>query len=123
MLPENQPPPVLLTLETSEDSIGEKFTVLSFLIEKEIKAGNYIWKSHKTDADKWPSPLHGHEYEKNLKLDAITGEIYEVATKARHATLKSKDLKYIQNELRASKDFKGPVTELIDKNITSTDPT
>ena len=100
MLPENQPPPVLLTLETSEDSIDEIFGVPRFLIEKEIKAGNYIWKFHKTDADKWPSPLHGHEYKKRLKLDAITGEIYDCATRNLCMQLKPKDLKHIQKKLR-----------------------
>jgi hypothetical protein len=49
-----------------------------YLTEKQIKRDGYIWKFHKNDADGWPSPLHGLEYEKGLKLDVLTANIYDV---------------------------------------------
>jgi hypothetical protein len=68
---------------------------------------------HKTDVDTWPSILHGHEYDKNLKLDALTGDIFDVATRQRCATLTEKKLKVIQEELRQSKDFADRVALLL----------
>jgi hypothetical protein len=91
-----------------------------FLTEKQVKRGGYIWKFHKSDADNWPSPLHGHDYDKGLKLDAITGDIYDVGTRARCKTLKVGDLQAVQDELRASKDFKEAVASLIDNTVTAT---
>lgn len=114
-LPENQPAPALLTLETSEDSIAEEFEVVRYITEKQVKRGGYVWKFHKSDVDDWPSPLHGHDYDEGLKLDAITGDIYDVGTRERCKTLKSGDLQAIQSELRASKDFKDAISTLIDK--------
>lgn len=122
MLPENMPAPALLTVKTSEDSIAEEFDVVRYLTEKQVKRGNYIWIFHKTDADNWPSPLHGHDYDKGLKLDVITGNIYDVGTRERCKTLKAKDLQDVQAALRASKDFKETVAALIDKTTTATDP-
>ncbi len=104
----------LLTLETAQDSIDENFDVQRFMIEKQVKRKNYVWHFHKTDADDWPSPLHGHDYDKGLKLDAITGDIYDAVTRKRCKTLKQKDLQAIQGDLRSSKDFRGPVHDLID---------
>jgi hypothetical protein len=115
MLAENQPAQALLTIETSEISIADEFEVLRYLTEKQVKRGGYIWVFHKTDVDDWPSPLHGHDYDKGLKLDAVTGDIYDVGTRERCKTLKAGDLKAVQAELRASKDFKGTVATLIDK--------
>lgn len=121
-LPENQPATALLTVETSEDSIAEEFEVVRSLIEKQVKRGGYIWKFHKNDADEWPSPLHGHDYDKGLKLDAITGEIYDVGTRQRCKTLKSRDLQAVQSNLRESKDFKDAVSTLVDKTSVTTAP-
>jgi hypothetical protein len=123
MLAENQPALALLTVETSEDSIAEEFEVVRFLTEKQVKRGGYIWKFHKSDADNWPSPLHGHDYDKGLKLDAITGGIYDVGTRERCKTLKAGDLQAVQAELRASKDFKEVVATLIDNPPVTTGPT
>jgi hypothetical protein len=114
LLAENQPAPALLTVETSADSIAEEFEVVRYLTEKQVKRGGYIWKFHKSDADDWPSPLHGHDYDKGLKLDAITGDIYDVGTRKRCKTLKAGDLRSVQAELRASKDFEEAVAALID---------
>jgi len=113
MLAENQSGPVLMTVEASEDSIAEEFDVQRYLTEKKVRRGGYIWKFHKSDADDWPSPLHGHDYEKGLKLDAITGYIYDTGTRQRCKTLKAKHLQAIQGELSASKDFKDAVATLI----------
>lgn len=122
-LAENQHPPTLLTVETSEDSIDEEYEVGRFLTEKQVKRGNYIWVFHKSDADEWPSPLHGHDYDKGLKLDAITGNVYDIGTRALCKTLKNKDLKAVQTELRKSKDFKEAVNSLIDKISSKAGPT
>lgn len=122
MLPENQPALALLTVETSEDSIAEVFEVVRYLTEKQVKRGGYIWKFHKSDADDWPSPLHGHDYDKGLKLNAITGDIYDVVTRKRCKILKADDLQAVQAKLRASKDFKEAVVTLIDNTTTAIDP-
>jgi hypothetical protein len=73
----------------------------------------YVWSFHKTDADTWPSALHGHEYDKNLKLDAVTGHIYDAGTRERLMTLKPQALSRIQEELRGSKDFVAMVEALV----------
>jgi len=122
-LAENQPAQTLLTVETSDDSIDEEYEVVRFLTEKQVKRGNYIWMFHKSDPDDWPSPLHGHDYDKGLKLDAITGEVYDVGTRALCKTLKKKDLKAVQAKLRKSKDFTEEVKSLIDKISSEADPT
>lgn len=67
-----------LTVTLGEDSIAETYDVPRLLEEKQIKAGGYVWEFNKTDADPWPSALHAHDYEYDLKLDAITGDIYDV---------------------------------------------
>jgi hypothetical protein len=114
---DDRPDPVLLTVETPEDSIAEEFEVLRFLTEKQVKRGGYIWKFHKTDADNWPSPLHGHDYDKGLKLDVLTGEIYDVGSRQRCKILKRADLEAVQDKLRRSRDFKDAVASLIDKDL------
>ena len=114
LLPENAPKPSLLTVETPEDSIDIEHDVVRLLTEKQVKRGNYVWKFHKTDADDWPSPLHGHDYEKGLKLDVLTGDIYDVATRQRCKAMKAKHLNNVRAELRGSKDFKELIVELVD---------
>jgi hypothetical protein len=79
-----------------------------------VRRKNYIWDFHKTDPDLWPSALHGHEYDKGLKLDAITGKIFDAATRQHCKTLDPERLSSIQDELRASKDFKERVREWVD---------
>jgi hypothetical protein len=63
------------------------------------------WIFHKNDADPWPSILHGHHNERPLKLDAITGFIYEIKTRRHVQTVRSRELARIQMELMNSKDF------------------
>jgi hypothetical protein len=99
-----------LTFQTSEDEIAEVFEVPVSLVEKTVKRDGYVWRFHKSDPDNWPSALHGHDYEKNLKLDAFTGDIYDVGTRNRCKKLSDKALASIQGELRASADF-GPKLE------------
>jgi hypothetical protein len=113
----------LLTVETFEDSIAEEFEVVRYLTEKQVKRGGYIWRLHKSDPDDWPSRLHGHDYDKGLKLDAIAGDIYDVGTRERCKTLKAGDLQAVQAKLRASKDFKEAVATLIGNNTAATGPT
>ncbi|MCA3414918.1 MAG: hypothetical protein INF84_09975 [Roseomonas sp.] len=116
LLNENRPAPALLELETHEDGIAEEFECVRFLTERQVRRKNFIWSFHKNDADNWPSSLHGHEYEKGLTLDVITGEVYDKSTRQLCKRLKSKDLKKIQYELRSSKDFGEAVKKFIDKD-------
>lgn len=103
-----------LEIETSEESIAETFDVVRLFTEKTVKRSGYIWQFHKSDVDIWPSPLHGHDYDKGLKLDAITGDIYDVGSRQMCKRLRPADLKVIQDELRGSKDFHDRVITLID---------
>mgnify|MGYP003627031335 CR=1 FL=1 len=105
--------PVSLEVGTDEDDIGERYTSLRLLTEKTIKRKGYVWRFHKNDDDTWPSVLHGHEYDKNLKLDAVTGEIYDAGTRERCMRLNRKTLKFIQSELRESPDFSDLVLKCI----------
>lgn len=102
---EPPPAPVALQVVTSEEDIEEQFDVPDLLIEKEIKRNGYIWEFHKSDPDPWPSPLHGHDYEKGLTIDAITGNIFVKATRQRRKTLKRKALAILHGELRNCKDL------------------
>jgi hypothetical protein len=95
-----------LTVETSEAEIAEEYQVLRFLTKKTVKRDGYIWRFHKKDADDWPSRLHAHDYEKNLKLDALTGDVYDAATRHRCKKLSTKALARIHAELWVSADFK-----------------
>jgi len=113
LLPENKPAPALLEVSTAEDGIETEYSVLRFLTEKQIKRSGYIWKFHKTDADHWPSELHGHDYEKGLKLDVLTGDIYDVGTRQLCKRLKASQLLIVQSELRASADFSDTINRLI----------
>lgn len=114
LIAENQPPVALLTIETQANGVAKEFEGVRLLTEKQVKRHGYIWKFHKSDADNWPSPLHGHDYDKGLKLDAITGKIYDAATRTLCAALKASELKCVQDELRKSKDFNDAVVSLID---------
>ena len=95
-----------LEVETSEDDIQENFAAPQGLTKLFVKRTNYKWKFHKTDNDTWPSPIHGHDYEKGLTIDAITGSIFDKATKKKVDKLRPRDLLALQNALRDSKDFK-----------------
>ena len=94
-----------LVLETPEAEISELFQVRRSLNEKVVKRDGYIWNFHKNDPDHWPSNLHGHDYDKGVKLDALTGNIYDVGTREHRMKLSQKELDRIQQELRNSKDF------------------
>ncbi|MCB9984645.1 MAG: hypothetical protein H6864_03030 [Micavibrio sp.] len=105
---------VVLKIITDEEDVEENFCVLRLLTEKDISQNGYVWRFHKNDPDHWPSLLHGHEYDKNLKLDALTGKIYDVATKQCCSRLSKKKLSFIQSKLRSSPDFLDLVTNLLD---------
>jgi hypothetical protein len=115
-LPENRPAKPDLFIETPEDCIAEVFAVERFLIERTVKQGNYLWRFNKNDPDPWPSLFHGHEYDRGLKLDVITGDIFDEGTRKRCSTLKRKNLRRVQDELRASKDFRQKVEAFINKS-------
>jgi hypothetical protein len=73
------------------------------LDEKYVSAGGDNWNFHKTDVDPWPSKLHGHSGRQ--KLDAITGQIYDVNTRQQVGQLAKKPLARLQSALRGNKDF------------------
>lgn len=102
-----QEPVVSLTIETDEAGIAQEYDALRMLTEKIVKRSGYIRVFHKTDTDQWPSAPHAHDYEKNLKLDALTGDIYDAGTRQCCKKLSAKELGRIHDELRQSKDF-GP---------------
>jgi hypothetical protein len=102
-----------VTLETSEADVAEEYQVPRFLTEKTVKRDGYVWLFHKSDADNWPSPLHGHDYDRNLKLDALTGDVYDVGSRHRCKRLKSDALAHIHRELRASPDFNQKLATLL----------
>lgn len=108
-----QKPTVALTIETGEAAIEQEFDVLRMLTEKIVKRSGYIWVFHKTDVDQWPSALHAHDYEKNLKLDALTGNIYDAGTRQHCKNLSAKELGRIHEELRKSKDFGTRISDLL----------
>ena len=108
-------PSAVLELHSNDDDIAKEYLALRLLTEKWIRRDGYIWKFHKTDKDTWPSDLHGHDYDKHLKLDAITGNIFDVATRELCKTLKPDSLIAIQSALRDSKDFREKVALLIDQ--------
>jgi len=83
---------VSLRIQTDEAEIAQEFPVRRLLTEKIVKGGGYIWNFHKTDPDLWPSALHAHDYEKDLTLDALTGDIYDAATRERCKRLSAKAL-------------------------------
>lgn len=105
--------PLSLTVETDADSV-DLVVGKQTLLEKQVKVGGYKWEFHKTDVDNWPSPLHGHDYESMRKLDAITGDVFDVNTKACVGKLKSKQLDVVHNTLRSSSDFRQKIAQYVD---------
>ena len=114
-LPQATPKEPVLSISMVEDGIAQEFDVPRLLIEKLVSRGNYVWAFHKTDVDAWPSPLHGHDYDKGLKLDVVTGHVYDVATRQRCKTVKRKHLSDIRDELRAS-SVTGGSAQVRDRN-------
>jgi len=110
---EELPSKPLLVIEHPEDAIAEWYPVKRTLLEFIVKRDGFVWKFHKTDPDNWPSPLHGHDYEKRLKVDALDGEIYDTGTKERCGKLRKNELKDLQRALRSSKDFQKLAVSLL----------
>lgn len=102
----DQPPPIVLDVPfDSQDVDLTESGGTVFLIEKTLKVGGRSWRFHKADADHWPSPLHGHDYDHGQVVDGITGAIYDKATKTYVGQLKPKKLGTMHEMLRASKDL------------------
>lgn len=110
---ERNKPEVALTIRTSRDSVVEVQGEQRMLIEYFVKQKNYKWDFHKNDADHWPSALHAHEYDQNLVLDAINGEIYCKASRKVIKKLKPKKLLNIHDKLRESKEFGDRIDRLL----------
>jgi len=76
----------------------QKLVSGELIIEVTIK-GNGIWRLNKTDADNWPSNLHGHNLEKKQKIDFYTGEIFDINTKKLISKLRKKQLNNLHIQL------------------------
>jgi hypothetical protein len=87
-----------------DDGEGTSIPILEGAITDYLRVVS-VWIFHKNDADPWSSILHAHHSERPLKLDAITGNIFDVRTRQMVQRLKPKELARIQVELFASKDF------------------
>lgn len=98
-------PLVVLEYDYSDDDLDKMTDVSKLLIEFTVKLRNMKWIFHKTDADSWPSPFHGHDYERNLKIDAITGKLYDVSTRKIIGKLKKNKLADLQSKLKKSPDL------------------
>jgi len=102
---DQRPPTVLEVTTDAEDVEPVALSGPVLLVEKTLKLGGYVWAFHKSDADHWPSPLHGHDYERGLVIDGVTGRIYDKATRTEVAKLKRKALDTLHAEIRAAKDL------------------
>lgn len=102
-----EPPaaPAVLEFLTPNDQILMSGGVLRLLTEKDLTAGGRTWRFHKNDPDPWPSKLHGHALDEPLKLDAITGNIYDVVTKQKAGRLRKKELGRLQDAIRGVDDL------------------
>lgn len=101
--PKNDP---LCILETEKSDVEMVDGARRRLVEVTIKRDNYQWRFHLNDADPWPSIVHGHDYDRGLKLDAFTGYIYDINTKQHCETLKKKKLSFIVAKLKEHPEFK-----------------
>jgi len=63
-------------------TLSTKLAIAARLEPLAVATKGKNWEFHKTDADPWPSRLHGHFYDAGIKLDAITGKLYKVSTRA-----------------------------------------
>jgi hypothetical protein len=97
--------PDALEIEMAKDSVEVIYGVPVSIQKLQLKRDGYKWTFHKNDADEWPSDFHAHDYDRRLKLDAKTGNIYDAVTKSHCGTLNPKTHKALQAELLASKDF------------------
>lgn len=102
---DRRPPVVLQIANTIDDVEPVAPTGPVLLVEKNLKHDGHVWTFHKSDADHWPSPLHGHDYERGLVIDGITGQIYDKATRTEVGKLKRKPLDALHDDIRASKDL------------------
>jgi hypothetical protein len=92
------PPPPKFSLEEQAERDRDRRPVAYLIVLP-------CWVFHKSDPDPWPSTLHGHHSERPLKLDAISGFIYNIKTREHVQTLRPKELRRIQMALIDSKDF------------------
>jgi hypothetical protein len=95
-----------VAVRTAEKDVKWQKKALRMLTERTVTSDGHKWVFHKNDADHWPSDFHGHDYEKHLKLDLVSGTIYDVGTHRSCGKLNKKALKVVRDELKKSKDFK-----------------
>ena len=94
-----------LSVTTSAEYEDVDGTAPKFLLEFTTSVHGHTWRFHKSDSDNWPSALHGHDYENRLKVDVLTGNVFDAVTRGYRHKLTSKDLKHLRDELKSSKDF------------------
>jgi hypothetical protein len=71
------------------------------LLEWQIKTGKRIIRVHMSDADGFPSDLHGHDLERpQEKIDIYTGEVWNAKQRRCIGRLDRKTLKRIHDALR-----------------------
>jgi hypothetical protein len=102
-----------VAVSTAERDVKWQKKAIRMLTEKTVKGDGHKWVFHKNDADHWPSHFHGHDYENHLKLDVVSGEIFDAGTRQSCGKLKRTSLKMVRDELKKSKDFKSRVDALM----------
>ena len=94
------PPAERLAVDLDEQGDTE-WPGVQRLDERTVKAGGERIRVHKSDADHWPSDLHGHVLDRpRTKVDAYDGGIYDTGTRQRIGTMGKKDLRKLQDGLR-----------------------
>ena len=94
-----------LTVTTSTEYQEVDVAPPQFLVEFTTSVNGHTWRFYKSDSDTWPSNFHGHDYENRLKVDVLTGAVYDATTRAYRHKLTKRDLKHLRDELRKSEDF------------------
>ena len=106
----------IFTISTSEDEIGEVYEVPTALLEHWLRHNGHKWDFHMSDVDPWPSPFHAHDYSAGLKLDVITGHIYDVVSRKKVKTLRPKVVAEIHAKLRKAKTLEALVNSYLPPN-------
>jgi len=83
------------------------------LLEYTLKHAGHKWRFHKNDADDWPSIIHGHDYEANLKLNPFDGKFFDTTTREYQGRLTKRQLRTVQRGLLRSKDFEERFKKLL----------
>lgn len=100
------PKETVLTVETTNEDFAKIYPARQSLMEFWLKTKGYKWDFHKNDVDPWPSKFHAHDYAKHLKLDVITGVIFDVGSKEPTGKLNAKTLAKVHAKVRKTDALK-----------------